>query len=155
MVTTAVLIRHAKAQEGDYEDDQTRPLAEEGREQQKLGALFLQEKKLVPDHIFCSPYLRAEESADILKDVFHSPVTTDKALGSEFDGHHLLKLVEPGKTTFFVGHEPTLSTFANRLVGHPCLPTGLSKGAAIVITFDGAIDYNAATFVAYIPPPPK
>src|SRR5512139_1904194 len=66
------LIRHSNAvdlESADLEPDEQRPLSEKGREKMKNIASALKALGVKPNLTVSSPYVRAEQSAQILKKV--------------------------------------------------------------------------------------
>jgi len=151
MATYLVAVRHAKPVSKGYSDD-ARPLSEEGRRGQKKVAQEMLQDERAFDCILTSPLVRAEQSAEILAKVFDASVTTEPALGNEFDADALLGKIPDtamNQTICFVGHAPTLAVFVNKLVGKNVLPDGLSKASAVIIVFPDTIAYGQADFVQY------
>lgn len=155
MVTTIVAIRHAKPVSEGYAEDHLRPISEEGKEAQKKLAAHLQEAGIIPNTIWTSPLLRAQQSAEILSEIFAVPYREEPALGNSFDRERILEkipLPELNQTLFLVGHAPTLPEFVNDLVGEDALPEGLSKSAAAVVTFTDQIEFGHGYFVQVFKP---
>jgi phosphohistidine phosphatase len=148
MSATLIFIRHAKPIDHHPGPDSTRPLSAEGTAIQKRLADLLEKEGFTPDRIFCSPLLRAIQSAKILANKWDLPITETSALGINFDSNAVLKLAKEApsskETLFFVGHEPTLAQLANSLVGQSVLPYGLSKSGAIIMQFDKKIEEGSA-----------
>lgn len=48
-----------------------------------------------------------------------------------------------GKTTLFVGHDPTLAQFVNSLLGEELFVGGMEKGGAALVAFDGEVSLGA------------
>ena len=155
MTTTLLIIRHAKAAEGDYPDDTLRPLHEEGKQVHRQMMEQLKQQGYAPNKILCSPYLRARQAAEIAAEILGGTVEENNALGAEFDAEEILKQIPPpdtDQTLMLVGHEPTLSQLANALVGKICLPLGLSKSGTVVITFSKEIAFGQGSFETYSKP---
>jgi len=153
MTTKVLLIRHAKPQNTSSYDDLV-PISEEGRRIQKKMSEHLQAEGFSPDRIFHSPLLRAKETAEILSEVFDSPLQELDELGSFFNEEKLLALIPEAtvnKTIFMVGHAPTLGLFANRLTGKN-LVSDIERSGAIVLEFSGDIGFGKAQFVEYFSP---
>ena len=103
-----------------------------------------------PEKIFTSPFLRAQQTAQILGDVLGCPVIDLDALGEPFDAEAVLAAVGDG-TTLLVGHVPTMPQMVNLLVGEAALG-GMEKSSAAVVTFDGKPAFGAGTLVDYLIP---
>uniref|UniRef100_A0A832H1N8 Phosphohistidine phosphatase SixA n=1 Tax=Oscillatoriales cyanobacterium SpSt-402 TaxID=2282168 RepID=A0A832H1N8_9CYAN len=123
------LIRHGLAGEsGSYPNDDERPLTEEGKKKTRQVAKRLVSLGLQFDLILTSPLVRAHQTATILMDV---------GLGAQLENANYLadgnidrwlawlKSWEVGKhrQLALVGHEPSLSQWAEQLVW------GEAKGA--------------------------
>jgi phosphohistidine phosphatase len=114
------LIRHGLAgQLGDYVNDDERPLTDEGKRKTKQVAKRLVELGVMVDLILTSPLVRAQQTADILKEAGLSKslaVADYLATGNMddwltwFEGWR-----SPAKSLALVGHEPTLSAWAELL----------------------------------------
>ncbi|EKQ67495.1 phosphohistidine phosphatase, SixA [Leptolyngbyaceae cyanobacterium JSC-12] len=123
------LIRHGLAGEfGSYPNDHERPLTEEGKKKTRQVAKRLLDLGLQFDLILTSPLVRARQTAEILMDVG----LTDQLENADFlaDGDidswlTWLQSWKPGKHGHLalVGHEPSLSQWAEQLIW------GDSKGA--------------------------
>jgi len=101
--------------------------------------------------------LRAVQSAQIIAEVLPAPITREKALGNNFDDDRLLNVIKNTITggeavLFFVGHAPSLASFAERLVGEPCLPEGLPKSGAAIVTFDEEVTFGKGQLATTIYP---
>lgn len=155
MISRIVCIRHAKPKVEGYASDELYPLSEEGITQHKKLAKILKEKKYFPDKIYCSPVLRAVESAVILSESFGVPFVKENALGDDFNTDRLLDCIpKKDHTLFFVGHAPTLANFFEALIGKKVLKDGIGKSCAAVCEFSDQIGYKKAYFIEYINPNP-
>ncbi|MGE3954214.1 MAG: histidine phosphatase family protein [Parachlamydiales bacterium] len=136
MPTRLIAVRHAKPEPAaDYPDDALRPLSEEGSQVQRAVAAYLHDLGVRVDMAYTSPLLRALQTAEILVEALGGDLHTEESLGPSFDDERMLQRIVPGKTTLFVGHDPTLAAFLNRCVGTLSFP-GLVKSGAVLITFD-------------------
>ncbi len=150
-MTTLILIRHAKpADPHEYANDRERPLVPEGEAVQREMAERLRAAGYKPDRIFSSPAVRARQTADILGEVLHCPVTELEVLGSGFDADAIVAAVGEG-TTLLVGHVPTMPQLVNLFVGKSVLG-GMEKSSAAIITFDGAPTFGSGTLTDYLVP---
>jgi len=119
------LIRHSNAVEPGtpgYEEDSSRPLTEKGREKMKKIAASLKKLDVKPDLIVSSPYVRAQQTAEILAKVLkYKPELTfsdalvplghpDNIIGEINEKYNVAELV-------LVGHEPCLSILIGTLTG--------------------------------------
>jgi phosphohistidine phosphatase len=116
------LIRHGLAGEfGSYANDRERPLTEDGKQKTRLVAQRLANLGLKFDLILTSPLLRAQQTATILMESsLTSQMETVDYLASGAIAAWLdwLTSWQPGqhRSLALVGHEPTLSTWAEMLV---------------------------------------
>ncbi len=153
MKTIVIAVRHAKpADPGTSPNDEDRPLVAEGRVTQERMARVLRSEGYHADFIVSSPFLRAEQTAEILHRIMGGEVVGEKGLGDPFDGEAVLSKIIPGKTTILVGHEPSLPKFVNQLVGTDALPYGMAKSSAAIITIDGKVSWGHGTLEAYKEP---
>ncbi|MFT4553053.1 MAG: phosphohistidine phosphatase [Chlamydiales bacterium] len=155
MSTRLVAIRHAKPLSEGYAEDALRPLSEEGKSIQLRATKQLKDEGIVPTLILSSPLLRAQQTAQVITDVYNLPFEEENALGYDFNQELLLKRIpspEENQTLFLVGHAPTLGHFINALVGENVLPYGLSKSCAAVVDFKNEVGLGQAEFVSYYQP---
>ncbi len=120
------LIRHGIAEErGTYDDDNQRPLTDEGRKKTKQVAKRLYDLGLRFDLLQTSPLVRAQQTTDIFVNVFGSPVQPSPELAPEgnFDAwlswfaEWLSQHPQPARASLgIIGHEPDLSTWAEMLI---------------------------------------
>jgi phosphohistidine phosphatase len=154
------LVRHAIAEERDparWPDDAERPLSAKGVDRFERAARGL--ATLVPsvDLVLASPYARAWHTAEILakEASWPLPVRTDE-LGSERTAEEALATIQAVRgagAIAAVGHEPNLSELASLVVtGAIDLPLQLKKGAALAVTFVGAIEPGGAYLRWLLPP---
>ncbi|MBD2161454.1 MULTISPECIES: phosphohistidine phosphatase SixA [Limnothrix] len=129
------LIRHGIAAErGTYVNDDDRPLTPVGQTKTRAMADRLREQKLFFDTLVTSPLVRARETAAILQGVglaaqveIWPELTPDRAIDpwleryDQWRTQHLAQAAFPAKPSprlrlALVGHEPTLSQWANQLI---------------------------------------
>lgn len=155
-----LIVRHADA--GDQEEfaksgkpDSLRPLSDKGRRQMRAAARDIQ--KLVPEFglILTSPYARAQQTAEILQEAWGTPVEETASLTP---GQHPSRFIEcvagrPHDAIVAVGHEPDLGVLATWLIaGADESGLRLRKGAACLITFEGAPGPNSGSLCWMIGP---
>lgn len=153
MVTRIVAIRHAKPLSGASIENP--PISDEGREVQKRMAELLKTEGVHPSIVLSSPLLRAQQTAQVISDIFHVPFENETALGDDFDPQILLALTpepEENQTLFLVGHAPSLGNFINALVGEVVLSNGLSKSSAAIVEIEGDIAFGNGIFIKYLQP---
>ena len=145
------LVRHAIAEDRDparWPDDSRRPLTEEGAASFRRAARGLQ--RIVPtvDRVLSSPYPRALQTAEILRDDagWPAPEPRDQLAAASSPDAALELLRDQGANTSvaLVGHEPNLSSFASLLLtgNDTALEVELKKGG--VIALDWAADPGSA-----------
>lgn len=152
MATYLVAVRHGKPVSEGYPDVDLRPLSDEGKKAQKKVAQDMLQNGISIDRILTSPLLRAQQTAEVLAEIFEAPIADEPALGNDFNADTLLKQIpssDTDQTICFVGHAPSLAEFVNTLVGKEVLDEGLSKSAAAVVVFFDEIAYGKAEFVHY------
>lgn len=114
-----LLLRHADAATEARTDD-LRPLSDKGRQQAKRVARFCKEHGLQPDLILSSPFLRAEQTAQIVAETLHAELVMCAFLASgmmPFAAMEELRGYQRFETVLLVGHEPDLSSLAGALLG--------------------------------------
>jgi phosphohistidine phosphatase len=113
------LLRHAKSSwEDESLPDRERPLAPRGRRASKRMARHIADAGLGIELIVCSPARRARETLDPLLGLMEPELRVEPRLYGAGVGE-LLELVRelPGEvdSALFVGHNPGLHEFADRL----------------------------------------
>ena len=131
------LIRHGLAgQHGDYTNDAERPLTDEGKRKTKQVAKRLVDLGITVDLMLTSPLVRAQQTADICKDAGLSKsleVADCLATGNIeewlawFEGWR-----SPEKSLALVGHEPTLSAWAEVLTVGSTTGNFILKKAGVI-----------------------
>lgn len=149
-----ILMRHAQADDAFRGSDMSRPLTEEGKKIHERVSLELQKMQSKLDAILYSPFLRAEQSAQITASHF-SPVRLGKepALGNVFDSYTILKHID-GKNLnaiLLVGHAPTLAAFGRSLMQHPA-PLHFDKSSALILDFKKDIGFGQGELFKIIDP---
>jgi len=100
-----------------------------------------------PDVILASPYTRARETAEILRDVYRCEVRLCQALATGDDAAFLHDVrVAGGTRVAAVGHEPHISRTASLLLTGDGDAARLlfKKGAAALLTFQGGPEPGGA-----------
>jgi phosphohistidine phosphatase len=148
------IIRHAIAvDEGtsDYESDSERPLTDKGRKKMRQIAKGLRALGVEFDLILSSPYVRAQETAEILADVFKMkkkiafsdnliPIAEPNLLIAEVNENHSVDSLA------LVGHEPHLSSLVGLLTAKSTqLDIKLKKGGVCYLTVDDLHHEHDAT----------
>jgi phosphohistidine phosphatase len=132
------LIRHGLAgQHGDYEDDTQRPLTDQGKQKTRQVAKRLHELEIQFDLIVASPLVRAKQTAEIFKETGlgkHLEEAAYLAPGGDMQTwlHWLEGWKDADKSLALVGHEPVLSTWAERLIWGETRGTIILKKAGLI-----------------------
>ena len=144
------LVRHAIAVERGlpgFECDYDRPLTEKGRARMREAAAGLQQL-FAPEAVLSSPLVRARQTAEILLDAYGlRGLHLSDALATGNDRALFADVEALGvENVIAVGHEPFMSeTLAVALTGERGgLAALFKKGAAALLSFDGAIAPGAA-----------
>ncbi|MCS6830913.1 MAG: phosphohistidine phosphatase SixA [Armatimonadota bacterium] len=138
------LVRHAIAVPHDapgYEEDSQRPLTDRGRAKMRDIARGLKVLGVCPNLILTSPYVRARQTAEILKDVLNitQPLVFTENLLPLAHPDHLweeLQAYAEVDSVALVGHEPNISALANLLLGVTGLQIVFKKGGVCYLTVD-------------------
>jgi len=155
-----VLFRHGPAGERDaaqWPDDQLRPLTERGQSRTRLAARGLARLNGRARAIWTSPFMRAAQTAEIVRDAFKlDDIHVAEALKPGGSWRELIEQLQRSRvaagTIVLVGHEPDLGKFAGSLVfGAPrALP--LKKAGACAIDFEGPIEAGGGRLAWLLPP---
>lgn len=101
-------------------DDAKRPLTDEGKEKMKRTAATLAALDLGLDVIITSPFVRAQQTAEIVARKLNCSLVEDKRLAPGFNADQLYKLLldhPDANTVMLVGHEPDFSETISALIG--------------------------------------
>jgi len=129
---TLYLVRHAKASLENLKDrDSDRPLLEKGLRRTKHVIDFLNAKKTRVDLIISSPAVRAYETACVLAHALNFPLENIKLERAIYNGNEdkiadlFYDLSSNIDKLMIVGHNPSITNFANLLLPEPIdyLPT--------------------------------
>ena len=139
------LIRHSNAVDPGtpgYEDDSLRPLTEKGRDKMKDIAFALKELDVRPDLIVSSPYIRAQQTAEILAKVlkYKQELAFSDALVPMGNADNIIGEINEKYSVdelVLVGHEPCLSVLIGTLTaGNPELAINLKNGGVCCLSSD-------------------
>ncbi|MFN0242685.1 MAG: SixA phosphatase family protein [Planctomycetota bacterium] len=151
------LIRHAQAEEhSESGGDEARALSREGRERFRDVVRGLERLEVQFDRVYHSPYLRAQETADLLEPILAGETVVTAAL-ARAPSEELLASLEGGSVAL-VGHEPWLSDLLSVLLlgwhvyEHPSrsAPFEFKKGGVARLT--GKPKPGEMQLVAFWPP---
>ena len=112
------LLRHGEALTNSFDDAQ-RPLSPRGEEQAHCAARVLEKLNVQLDSIFCSPLLRAQQTAHIIQStVGAGDVTTTEHLVPSSDHRQIFNQLNQHSwgSVLLVGHEPHLSTLISLVI---------------------------------------
>lgn len=134
------LIRHGiAADKTDYDNDEERPLTEEGRKKTKNVAQQIHARKLHFDLILTSPLVRARETAKILQDIgLSSQVQESPHLAPDGKIEAWVSWLQErrqntnDKSIALVGHQPDLGNWAEILVWGKAQEKLVLKKAGII-----------------------
>jgi len=155
------LVRHAIAEERDAErwpDDSRRPLTADGRDRFRRAARGLRLVVPTVDRVLSSPYVRAWDTAELLREEAGWPAPeAAAALEAGSEPHQALELVREhaaGRSLALVGHEPHLSTVASLLLAgvEDAVQIELKKGGVIALSAPDRVEPGSAR-VSWIAPP--
>ncbi|WP_026124546.1 SixA phosphatase family protein [Nocardiopsis baichengensis] len=120
MTGTLVIVRHAKAENGDG-DDHARRLTGKGRAQAQAAGRLLAESGIVPDQVICSTAARTRETLELALEQMPGRPSVDyedAAYGA--DDHTLFDLLnlvpKDVGTVMLVGHNPAVAQMASSFV---------------------------------------
>jgi phosphohistidine phosphatase SixA len=122
-VKRLLLLRHGKSDwDAKYGADHDRPLANRGKRAASLMGRYLASLDQVPDRVVCSSAVRARETLRLAAEAggWSCPVTVAEELYQASPGR-VLELIRDIKdsvnSVLLVGHEPTWSLLAGKLIG--------------------------------------
>jgi len=156
------IIRHGIAADAETPgmEDAQRPLTAKGRKKMRLIAQGIKEFEPEPDLILTSPYLRAQETADILANAFDlkkaQVIATDHLAPAGHAGQLVKEIREKyaeEQVLALVGHEPYLSSLISMLIsGDPNNAIALKKGGICRLSVD-EIKYDHCAVLEWLLPP--
>lgn len=121
-VRTLVILRHAKAESGEFGDDQMRALALDGRKQALRVGRQLQDSGLAPELVLCSSALRTRQTWELTAQGL--AVEPAVEFRDELYAASLLDMLEAisgidqrVRAALLIGHEPSVSATATHLAG--------------------------------------
>ncbi|MEO8890094.1 MAG: phosphohistidine phosphatase SixA [Coleofasciculaceae cyanobacterium] len=134
------LIRHGiAAAKTDYDNDEKRPLTEEGRKKTQSVAQQIREHKLHFDLMLTSPLVRAKETAKILQDMGlsdqleeFSPLAPDGNIQDWVSWLKERRQITDDKSIALVGHQPDLGNWAELLIWGKAQEKLVLKKAGII-----------------------
>lgn len=140
------IVRHAWAgPSGDpsFEDDDLRPLTDEGRKRFGKVVKKLAKRGFSPPHVATSPLVRCTQTADVLAEHV-TPTPQITPLDALAPNSQLRALIEwtnslGGEDAAWVGHAPDVGELASALISDGTARIRFRKGAVLAILFDGPV----------------
>ena len=140
-VKQLIIIRHGQAVDTTDSGDHGRWLDQTGRQQVRLTANALQEAEAIPTMVFCSPLVRAVQTAELITSALRineTVRTTAKLIPSASVGELLdhMKHAETEKCNdnmciALISHQPLVSQLATIISGTPV--SGFSVASACLL----------------------
>jgi len=155
------VLRHGIAAEAsDWNGpDADRPLTSEGIKKMKQAALAMRKLDITFNHLFTSPWKRAQDTAAIVAKAYHAEdsLIISKPLAGNGDPEkviqRLAETVKSWETAMIVGHEPYLSRLISVLVtGKTSMSLDLKKGGLVKLSADALSYGHCATLEWCLPP---
>ncbi len=113
----AFFMRHGEATT-QAESDMARQLTLDGREDVVETIARCQQELTIVDDIWASPYVRAQQTAQLVSERIHKPVITQDFLTPTDNPDKILAALRNAeKTILIVSHQPLLGTLVDRLAG--------------------------------------
>lgn len=138
-----LFVRHAVALErAEWNDlgkeDRERPLSEAGMAKFKAASLNLPLILSSIDLIYSSEYVRAYETARVLKDIYDCPleIIADLNPGNDFTNVLETLVSSQGRTLAVVGHYPDQLELMEAFLGLETLPIQFKKGSFHLMKID-------------------
>jgi phosphohistidine phosphatase len=140
-----LLVRHAHAGDRDpsqWPDDTQRPLSDKGRKTHAKVARALRNLELAPELVLTSPWLRAAQTAEIMRDVMllPQPPLHSPALADDPDLARIAAEVGPRgerSVAALVGHSPWMEELAALLLA------GSDRGLKVDFPKSGVLALDA------------
>jgi phosphohistidine phosphatase len=135
---TLFRMRHAKSSWGEPGmDDFDRPLLEKGKKRTRTIIHNLEKRKALPEFIITSPAIRALETAKIIAHHYSIPpenFRVDKQVYTADDlnaSDIFFDIPNHVNSLMVVGHNPSITNFANRFIPKPVDPLPTSSVVCI------------------------
>ena len=157
-----LLIRHAIAESREVfqktgKSDDLRPLTARGRKRMRQNSRGIIEIVSSLDLLVTSPLLRAQQTAEIIKEKFKKVnIETIGELKPESPLEMTLAFIKKqkgGDTVAFIGHEPQLGELATFLLtGQKTSFLAFKKGGICLLEFLEKVDKGRANLICFTPP---
>lgn len=165
-MTRLLLLRHAKAvPQEDAMQDRDRPLADKGARQMRKLADWVEERRIAPDLVLCSPSARTRQTLALIAPRLKQSETLYEEGLYLADARSLLqrlrKVPDGRASVMVVGHNPGLQELAALLLQSSAgalarrLKDKMPTGALAVFALDGpwaSLDRGAARLVEFVTP---
>lgn len=159
MVKTIVLVRHGEAEPtSGGKTDFDRNITPKGHKDILQLGKVIEAQQVVPQLIVASPYLRTQQTAEILRDAFKlDTVVSEQALTSETGMEETIELIYRSTKKYdralFVGHEPNISAVAVSLCqGGGRNVLGMAPGSAVILQFWQEVEKGKGTLIGFVRP---
>ena len=159
MTVEVIVVRHAIAFERDrrrWPDDALRPLTPAGKRRFRKAALGLRKWSPRVDALLSSPFVRAQQTADLLTQFSGWPAAIEcSALVPGTPSSRLIARLRRtrGQCVAVVGHEPHLSAFISACLTEQLkVDLKLRKGGVAHLTFGKSVEAGSGTLAAFLPP---
>ena len=153
---TIYLVRHAEAEKNPF--DPERRLTELGKSKFRNTVHDWYKGNWTINNIFCSPYKRTVETAEIIKDIFgfNGEVIKDDMLLPGSSCENLINMANsfPGENIVFVGHQPDLSYHLANLIACSSANFSIHPGTVTAISFEKKVKAGAGCLEFMIPSNP-
>lgn len=153
------IVRHAAAEEGKAWDkpDELRPLSDSGKKDMEHVARGLQALQVKPTNLYCSPLVRAIQTAQILQKILEvSSCEQAEALRPGTAPETILPLLNAlpaGAVVVLVGHEPYLGRLLCFLLsGKPDSFVKIKKGGVACLEGDVPLQAGRLTLLWLLEP---
>ena len=135
-----------------FREDSLRPLSSEGKKQAKQIARFLHGIQF--EAILTSPYVRSEQTAQVLSDRLGTKIQTSDELSPGFNLTKLPNVVKKhmkAERIVLIGHEPDFSDTVKKMIGGK-VELELSKGGLAVVEIDAERSLNSGKLILLVQP---
>ncbi|MHA2504737.1 MAG: SixA phosphatase family protein [Candidatus Kariarchaeaceae archaeon] len=148
-----ILVRHAKSAHdySKWKTDDIRPLASKGRSRQAKTSKGMLEQGITYSHIWVSPFLRAQQTLEIIQSTFGTSIEPEVVDELRVWGDP--RLVQgmildfarnnPDSKLLIVGHNPNISSMAEIMTGEY-----ISMSTSDVVRMNVA---ETSTLIEYLP----
>jgi len=114
------LMRHGEAEQILTGSDHDRQLTERGIRRIRLAARVLVRLGIEPAHIYCSPRVRATQTAEIIAKALDKSIEVQDAVNVDFNVEAIRGLttdLSDRDEVMFVGHNPSMGVVTSALTG--------------------------------------